>query len=207
MIGNALELGEFELWCHPHVAARDGSIACVQADVRWRQQDGNLAATPAILAALAGPAAQQLFVLHMVCDALAALRMWSAEGFDLDLVLALPVPQQVLDDAATRAAIADLLAQAGCAPSRLALRGGAGGAGERAGDEAGERAGAPAGEHAVAPCCEVSDLLDWLRVRDADCAQAAGEFIATPQPAHVLPATLRRWQASYSVMSAADAFS
>ncbi|MGW8394916.1 hypothetical protein [Pseudoduganella sp. HUAS MS19] len=202
MIGNALELGEFELWCHPHVAARDGSIACVRADVRWRRQDGSLAATPATLAALAGPAARQLFVLHMVCDALAALRMWHAEGFELDLVLALPVPQQVLDDAATRGAVADLLAQAGCAPSRLALRGGTGGAGS-----ADERAGTPGGGHAAAPCCEVSDLLDWLRVRDADCAQAAGTFIASPQPVHVLPATLRRWQASYSVMSAADAFS
>lgn len=197
MIGNALELGEFELWCHPHVAARDGSIACVQAEVRWRRQDGGLAAPGAIAAALAGQAAQELFVLHMVCDALAALRMWRAEGFELNLVLALPVPPGRLDASATRHAVADLLAQAGTAPACLVLS--AAGAGEGGDGEAGRRE--------VAPCCEVSDLLDWLRVRDNACTQAAGEFIATPQPAHVLPAMLRRWQASYSVMCAADAFS
>jgi len=184
LIGNALELGEFELWCHPHVAARDGSIACVQAAVRWRRQDGSLATARALAGALAERAAQELFVLHMACDALAALRMWSAQGFELDLRLALPVPQQLLDGAAR--AVADLLAQAGMAPSRLTL-------------------GAAGGAHGA--CCEVSDLLDWLRARESGCAQAMGPFIATPQPAHVLPAALRRWQASYSVMSAADAFS
>lgn len=192
MIGNALELGEFELWCHPHVAARDGSIASVHAEVRWRQQDGGLAAPPVIEGALAGHAAQELFLLHMVCDALAALRMWGGEGFELDLVLALPVPPALLDAPATRGAVADLLAQAGMPASRLTLH---------------AAAAAGAGASGAAACCEVSDLLDWLRVREAGCAQAAGEFIATPQPAHVLPATLRRWQASYSVMSAADAFS
>ncbi len=196
MIGNALELGEFELWCHPHVAARDGSIACVQAEVRWRRQDGSLAAPRAIAAALDSRAARELFVLHMVCDALAALRMWRAEGFALDLVLALPVPQALLADAAMRRAVDGLLEQAGMPPARLALCAAAGG-----GD------GVTGAARAVAPCCEVSDLLDWLHARDAGCAQAAGEFIATPQPVHVLPATLRRWQASYSVMSAAEAFS
>jgi predicted signal transduction protein with EAL and GGDEF domain len=184
LIGNALELGEFELWCHPHVAARDGSIACVQAAVRWRRQDGGLAPQAAIAGALSGHAAQELFILHMVCDALGALRMWSAEGFELNLVLALPLPRERLAEAALCAAVDGLLAQAGIASQRLQLQ---------AGDHGG--------------CCEVADLLDWLRVRDAGCAQAAGEFIATPQPAHVLPVALRRWQASYSVMSAAEAFS
>ncbi|MCE3261947.1 MAG: response regulator receiver modulated diguanylate cyclase/phosphodiesterase [Pseudoduganella sp.] len=184
MIGNALELGEFELWCHPHVAARDGSIACVQAAVRWRRQDGSLAPQAAMAEALSGRAAQELFVLHMVCDALAALRMWGAEGFELKLVLALPLPQERLEEAGLRDAVEGLLAQAGMPPQRLQLQ---------AGDHGG--------------CCDVTDLLDWLRVRDAGCAQAAGEFIATPQPAHVLPVALRRWQASYSVMSAAEAFS
>jgi len=188
MIGNALELGEFELWCHPHVAARDGSIACVQAAVRWRRQDGSLAPSPAIAAALSGIAEQELFVLHLVCDALAALRIWDGEGFELDLVMALPVPQQVLDGRTTRGAVAQLLAQAGMAPSRLALR-------------------ADDCLDGDAACCEVADLLDWLRAHDAGCAQAAGEFIATPRPVHVLPAALRRWQASYAAISAADAFS
>ncbi|MYN00570.1 EAL domain-containing protein [Pseudoduganella sp. DS3] len=184
MIGNALELGEFELWCHPHVAAHDGSIASVQAEVRWRRQDGRLAAPGAIARAFPTATMQELFVLHMVCDALAALRMWSAEGFELNIVLALPVPQARLEAPGTRGLVAGLLAQAGLAPARLVLRGSVDGA-----------------------CCEVADLLDWLRVRGAGCAQAAGEFIATPQPVHVLPAALRRWQASYAVMSAADAFS
>jgi hypothetical protein len=188
LIGNALELGEFELWCHPHVAARDGSIACVHADVRWRGQDGGLATQAALAAALTGAAEQQLFALHMVCDALAALRMWSAAGFELDLVLALPVPPARLQDPGTRAAVAGLLAQAGMAPPRLTLH-------------------ASGNEGGADPCCEVSDLLDWLNVRDAGCVQAAGEFIAAPQPVHVLPAALRRWQASYAAMSAADAFS
>ncbi|XLZ69194.1 EAL domain-containing protein [Massilia sp. SR12] len=194
MIGNALELGEFELWCHPHVAAHDGSIASVQAEVRWRRQDGSFAAPAGIAAAFAGPATQELFVLHMVCDALAALRMWSADGFELDLVLELPLPHAVLDAPATRHAIADLLAQAGLPAARLALHSAAGPGAQEEGEGA-------------AACCEVSDLLDWLRARDASCAHAAGEFIATPQPVHILPATLRRWQASYAVMSAADAFS
>lgn len=189
MIGNALELGEFELWCHPHVAAHDGSIASVQAEVRWRRQDGSFAAPPDIAAALSRRATQELFMLHMVCDALAALRMWSAEGFELELVLELPLPQALLHAPTMHGAVADLLAQAGVAASRLTLQAAPG-----------------AGGQASTACCEVSDLLDWLRARDASCAHAAGDFIATPQPAHVLPATLRRWQASYAVMSAADAF-
>ncbi|WP_342118346.1 EAL domain-containing protein [Pseudoduganella sp. OTU4001] len=199
MIGNALELGEFELWCHPHVAARDGSIACVQAEVRWRRQDGTFAAPAALAGTLASSATQELFVLHMVCDALAALRMWSADGFELDLVLALPVPPARLTAPSMQRTVEGLLAQAAIAPSRLTLR--------AAGVGLGDAGGGRDRECAAAPCCEVSDLLDWLRVRDNDCAQAAGEFIATPQPAYVLPATLRRWQASYSAMSAADAFS
>ncbi|WP_374580213.1 hypothetical protein [Pseudoduganella sp.] len=193
MIGNALELGEFELWCHPHVAAHDGSIASVQAEVRWRRQDGSFAAGNAIAAALSGRAAQELFVLHMVCDALAALRMWRGDGFELDLVLELPVPRALLEAPATRDAVAGLLTQAGAPASRLALLAVAG-------------PGAAEGGQGTA-CCEVSDLLDWLRARDASCAHAAGDFIATPQPVHTLPATLRRWQASYAVMVAADAFS
>lgn len=137
---------------------------------------------PAFADALAAQGMQQVFVLHMVCDALAALRMWEADGFALALELCLPLPLPVPPSLAAK--IEGLLAQAGIAPQRLVLR-----------------------ESEVAVCCEVSNLLDWLHVREAGCAHAAGDFIVAPQPMQVLPAALRRWQASYSVMSAADAFS
>lgn len=184
MIGNALELGQFELWCQPQVAARDGHVASVKAEVHWRHPERGVLHAAAISQALETTQLQHVFALHMACDALAALRMWSAQGFELDLALSLPLPAALLQDAALQREIAGLVAQAGMAPQRLTLA---------AGDAAG--------------CCDVTDLLDWLHVREADCAQASGDFIATPQPVQVLPAALRRWQASYSVMSAADAFS
>jgi hypothetical protein len=53
----------------------------------------------------------------------------------------------------------------------------------------------------------VTDLLDWLHVCETGCAHAAGDFIVAPQPMQVLPAALRRWQASYGALTAADAFS
>ena len=187
MIGNALELGQFELWCQPQVAARDGSVAGVCAAVRWRRPGSGVLRYEDFAAELAASGLAQVFVLHMVCDALAALRMWEAEGFALEMVLCLPVmafsgdtPQAI----ALAADIRALTAQAGVAPHRLVLR--------------------PA---QLAGCCEVSDLLDWLRVREEGCTRAAGDFIAAPQPMQVLPAALRRWQSSYAVMSAADAFS
>lgn len=180
MIGNALELGQFELWCQPHVAARDGSVSCVQATVRWRHPERGVLAFSAFANELAAAGMQQVFVLHMVCDALAALRMWQADGFVLGLELCLPLPLP----SSSAAEIDGLLAQAGVAPQRLVLR---------------------ASE--VAGCCEVSNLLDWLHVCEAGCAHAVGDFIVAAQPMQVLPAALRRWQASYSVMSAADAFS
>lgn len=180
MIGNALELGQFELWCQPHVTARDGSVSCVQASVRWRHPERGVLGFPAFAKELAAAGMQQVFVLHMVCDALAALRMWEADGFVLALELCLPLPVQP----SLAAEIDGLLAQAGIRPQRLVLR-----------------------ESGVAGCCEVSNLLDWLHVCEAGCAHAAGDFIVAPQPMQVLPSALRRWQASYSVMSAADAFS
>ena len=180
MIGNALELGQFELWCRPHVAARDGSVACVEASVRWRHPERGMLQLPAFAEALAAQGLQEVFVLHMVCDALAALRMWEAEGFVLAMKLTLPLP--VLP--ALEAEVAGLVAQSGVAPQRLVLS-----------------------ETECEGCCEVSDLLEWLQVCEADCAHAAGDFIVAPQPMQVLPAALRRWQASYSVMSAADVFS
>ena len=178
----ALELGQFALWCQPLVAARDGSVDCVQASVRWHLPEGAVLPLCAFTDALARPATQQLFALHMLCDALAALRMWSAEGFELDMVLDLPLP--VLGDVEFQQRVLDLLQQAGVAPQRLSLR-----------------------QAEAAGCCQVSNLLDWLHVREAGCSQAAGEFIVSPQPMQVLPAALRRWQASYAVLSAADAFS
>jgi len=180
LIGNALELGQFELWCQPHVTARDGSVSCVQAAVRWRHPARGILPFPAFAGELAAASMQQVFVLHMVCDALAALRMWQADGFALTLELHLPLP--VPPSLAVE--VDGLVAQAGMARQRLVLR-----------------------ESEAAGCCEVSNLLDWLRVREAGCAHAAGDFIVAPQPMQVLPAALRRWQASYSVMSAADAFS
>ena len=136
-------------------------------------------ARPGDASELAATGMQQVFVLHMVCDALAALRMWDAEGFALALELCLPLrlPPSLA------AQIDGLLAQAGVSPPRLVLL-----------------------DSEVSGCCEVSDLLDWLHVREAGCAHAAGDFIVAPQPMQVLPAALRRWQASYSAMSAADAF-
>ena len=88
--------------------------------------------------------------------------MWSAEGFELDIVLALPVPQARLEAPGTRGLVAGLLAQAGLAPARLVLRGSVDGA-----------------------CCEVADLLDWLRARgvevvnldSAECKALMAEFI------------------------------
>ncbi|MTW12395.1 EAL domain-containing protein [Pseudoduganella eburnea] len=180
MIGNALELGQFELWCQPHVAARDGSVACVEASVRWRHPERGMLQLPAFADALAAQGLQEVFVLHMVCDALAALRMWEADGYALAMELTLPLP--VLP--ALAAEIDGLVAQSGLAPQRLVLS-----------------------ESECAGCCEVSDLLDWQHVCKAGCEHAAGDFIVAPQPIQVLPAALRRWQASYSVMSAADAFS
>ena len=180
MIGNALELGQFELWCQPHVTARDGGVSRVQASVRWRHPEQGMLQFPAFADALAAQGMQQVFVLHMVCDALAALRMWEADGFSLALELCLPLPVPP----SLAAEIEGLLAQAGVAPQRLVLR-----------------------ESEVAVCCDVSNLLDWLHVCEAGCVHAAGDFIVAPQPMQVLPAALRRWQASYSVMSAADAFS
>lgn len=179
MIGNALELGQFELWCQPHVTVHDGSVSCVQASVRWRHPERGVLPFSAFASELAATGMQQVFVLHMVCDALAALRMWDAEGFALALELCLPLrlPPSLA------AQIDGLLAQAGVSPPRLVLL-----------------------DSQVAGCCEVSDLLDWLHVREAGCAHAAGDFIVAPQPMQVLPAALRRWQASYSAMSAADAF-
>ena len=179
MIGNALELGQFELWCQPHVTSRDGSVSCVQAAVRWRHPQRGLLPFSDFASELAEASLQQVFVLHMVCDALAALRMWEADGFQLALELCLPLP--VPPSLAVQ--VDSLLAQVGVAPQRLVLR-----------------------ESGGAGCCEVSNLLDWLHVCEAGCAHAAGDFIVAPQPMQVLPAALRRWQASYSVMSAADAF-
>lgn len=179
MIGNALELGQFELWRQPHIAARDGSVACVQASVRWRHPERGLLTLPAFADALAAQGQQEVFALHMVCDALAALRMWEADGFMLSMELSLPFAALP----GLTAEIDSLVDQSGLAPQRLVLR-----------------------ESEVAGCCEVSDLLDWLHVCEAGCAHAAGDFIVAPQPMQVLPAALRRWQASYSVMSAADAF-
>lgn len=180
MIGNALELGQFELWCQPHVMARDGSVACVEASVRWRHPERGLLQFPAFADMLAAQGMQEVFVLHMVCDALAALRMWEADGFALALELTLPLAVPP----ALAAQIDGLVVQSGLAPQRLILSGA-------------ECAG----------CCDVSDLLDWLHACEVDCAHAAGDFIVAPQPMQVLPAALRRWQASYSVMSAAGAFS
>ncbi|KQV47741.1 MULTISPECIES: EAL domain-containing protein [unclassified Duganella] len=180
MIGNALELGQFELWCQPHVTARDGSVSRIQASVRWRHPQRGVLPFSAFAGELAAAGLQQVFVLHMVCDALAALRMWEADSFSLALDLCLPL--QLMP--ALAAQIGGLLAQAGVAPERLVVRG-----------------------SEVAGCCKVSNLLDWLQVCEAGCARAAGDFIVAPQPMQALPAALRRWQASYSVMSAADAFS
>ena len=180
MIGNALELGQFELWCQPYVTACDGSVACVQASVRWRHPQRGMLQLPAFSGGLAAQGLQEVFVLHMVCDALAALRMWEADGFTLAMELTLPLP--VLPALAEE--IDGLVAQSGLAPQRLMLS-----------------------ESECEGCCEVSDLLDWQNVCEAGCEHAAGDFIVAPQPMQVLPAALRRWQASYSVMSAADAFS
>ena len=179
MIGNALELGQFELWCQPQVAAHDGSIDSVLAAVHWRRPGSGVLHYCDFAGELSASGLERVFLLHMVCDALAALRMWDAEGFALALELCLPLrlPPSLA------AQIDGLLAQAGVSPQRLVLL-----------------------DSEVAGCCEVSDLLDWLHVREAGCAHAAGDFIVAPQPMQVLPAALRRWQASYSAMSAADAF-
>jgi EAL domain-containing protein (putative c-di-GMP-specific phosphodiesterase class I) len=180
LIGDALELGQFELWCQPQVVARDGSVARVQASVRWRHPERGLLTWSAFIHELEAAGLRQVFVLHMVCDALAALRMWELDGFALDMELLLPA----LGDAAPAPSVPALLAQAGMEPSRLALR------------------------HAQgAACCQVTDLLDWLHVCETGCAHAAGDFIVAPQPMQVLPAALRRWQASYGALTAADAFS
>jgi len=179
LIGNALELGQFELWCQPHVVTRDGSVACVEASVRWRHPERGVLQLPAFSNALAAQNMQEVFVLHMVCDALAALRMWEADGFVLAMELTLPLSVPPV----LAAEIAGLVAQSGLEPQRLILS-----------------------ESECKGCCEVSDLLEWLQVCEAGCAHAAGDFIVAPQPMQVLPAALRRWQASYSVMSAADAF-
>jgi EAL domain-containing protein (putative c-di-GMP-specific phosphodiesterase class I) len=187
LIGNALELGQFELWCLLQVAARDGSVAGVRAAVRWRHPERGILPYQAFAGELAASGMAQVFVLHMVCDALAALRLWQAEGFQLDMVLCLPLLAFSADTPGALALAADirgLMAQAGMASQRLVL-------------ESAELAG----------CCEVSDLLDWQKAREQCCAHAAGDFIAPPQPIQAMPAALRRWHASYSVMSAADAFS
>ncbi len=180
MIGNALELGQFELWCQPHVVAGDGSVACVGASVRWRHPERGMLQLPEFADALAAQGLQEAFVLHIVCDALAALRMWEVDGFALTMELTLPLSVPP----ALAAQIDGLVAQSGLAAQRLILS-----------------------ESACAGCCEVSDLLDWLHVCEAGCAHAAGDFIVAPQPMQVLPSALRRWQASYAVMRAADAFS
>jgi EAL domain-containing protein (putative c-di-GMP-specific phosphodiesterase class I) len=187
LIGNALELGQFELWCQPQVSARDGKVAGVLANVRWRHPGDGVLQYEQFAGELAASGHAQVFVLHMVCDALAALRMWEADGFRLDMVLCLPLlafSGDTPDAIALAADIQDLLVQAGMEPRRLTLF-----------------------PSEVASCCEVADLLDWLHVCEADCAHAAGDFIVAPQPIQALPAALQRWQASYSVMSAADAFS
>jgi EAL domain-containing protein (putative c-di-GMP-specific phosphodiesterase class I) len=187
LIGNALELGQFELWCQPQVVARDGSVASVQAAVRWRHPDRGMLPFAGFAGEVSASGLAQVFVLHMVCDALAALRMWEAEGFELDMVLCLPLLAFSADTPGAYALAADihgLMAQAGMASHRLVLE--------------------PA---TLAGCCDVSTLLDWQKAREQGCAHVAGDFIAAPQPIQAMPATLRRWQASYSVMSAADAFS
>jgi EAL domain-containing protein (putative c-di-GMP-specific phosphodiesterase class I) len=187
LIGNALELGQFELWCQPQVSARDGKVAGVLANVRWRHPGDGVLQYEEFAGELAASGHAQVFVLHMVCDALAALRMWEADGFRLDMLLCLPLlafSGDTPDAIALAADIRDLLVQAGMEPRRLTLL-----------------------PSEVASCCEVADLLDWLHVCEADCAHAVGDFIVAPQPIKALPAALQRWQASYSVMSAADAFS
>jgi len=187
LIGNALELGQFELWCQPQVAARDGSIGSVLAAVHWRRPGSGVLHYCDFAGELSASGLERIFLLHMVCDALAALRMWEAEGFKLDMVLCLPplaFSKDTPDAIALAADIQGLMLQAGIAQQRLELR-----------------------DEGHAGCCEVSDLLDWLQVREEGCTKASGDFIAAPQPMQVLPAALRRWQASYSVMSAADAFS
>ena len=121
MIGNALELGQFELWCQPQVAARDGSIG----SVRWRHPIDGVLQYEAFAGELAASGHAQVFVLHMVCDALAALRMWESDGFKLDMVLCLPLlafSGDTPDAIALAADIQGLMLQAGIAQQRLELR-------------------------------------------------------------------------------------
>src|SRR6185369_1149328 len=84
----ALPRGELELWLQPRLNAADGTLAAIEALLRWRHPEQGLLAPAQFAAALAQPRLLQPVAEWALREALALQRAWRAWA-DVPAVLAL----------------------------------------------------------------------------------------------------------------------
>jgi len=212
-IRSALELGEFELQFRPRVALCDGRVDSLEAVLRWHHPRLGVLTPSAFSAEVESRALGAELAWQIVADALTAMRLWAGCGFVPRVWL--PLPRNAV---AVRAHMADFAALNGVdggrllcmdAPQVLTI------------DAAlvADAAESPNAEDKLALLLRkaheagmvttaqgVSNLLDWLVLRELGCDYASGEFIAPHRLAHGVPDVLRIWREQHAAMSAVDQY-